>query len=101
VIGTLERGGHDATAAKMFLRRLEARRYGTLPIVTDCSNSLPTCSAGRQHDWQPPQSATYGSWSAGGRRLLVGIVLRDRRRALRLRAKVRVDGPKTDGEEQK
>ena len=24
VIGTLERGGHDATAAKMFLRRLES-----------------------------------------------------------------------------
>ena len=23
-IGTLERGGHDATAAKMFLRRLES-----------------------------------------------------------------------------
>ena len=24
MIGTLERGGHDATAAKMFLRRLES-----------------------------------------------------------------------------
>ena len=24
VIGTLERGGHDGTAAKMFLRRLES-----------------------------------------------------------------------------
>jgi hypothetical protein len=24
VIGTLERGGHDATAARMFLRRLES-----------------------------------------------------------------------------
>ena len=24
VIGTLEQGGHDATAAKMFLRRLES-----------------------------------------------------------------------------
>src|SRR4029077_4134575 len=25
-------------------------RHATLPIVTDCSNSLPTCSASRQHD---------------------------------------------------
>ena len=24
MVGTLERGGHDATAAKMFLRRLES-----------------------------------------------------------------------------
>ena len=26
VIGTLERGGHDAAAAKMFLRRLESQQ---------------------------------------------------------------------------
>ena len=49
VIGTLERGGHDATAAKIFLRRLEsaqarhiADRNRLFKQLTDTLSDPPT-----------------------------------------------------------